>query len=44
VAELADALASGAKPRSLASSLPSTQILKNQQLNLGARLRWLAQI
>jgi hypothetical protein len=44
VAELADALASGAKTSGVASSLPSIQILKNQKHHVGARLCSLAQI
>jgi len=43
VAELADAQDLGAKTRNSASLLPSIHRLKNQQFNLGVRLRSLAQ-
>src|SRR5205085_10921842 len=44
VAELADALASGAKPSILASCLPSTHSLKNQRFRLDALWRKFEQI
>src|SRR6266699_2898304 len=44
VAELADALASGARTRHRASCLPSMHPLQNQQFSLGLRLPSLVQI